>query len=81
MPSPTDSFPALGAFAVTPSDSANFTRCRALYIGTGGNVVVVFAESGEAITFTNVQSGTILPVQAKRVNSTNTTASNIVALQ
>lgn len=71
-----------GSFvAVTPSDSAanNISTFRALYVGTGGNVVVVGADN-VAVTFTAVPGGSILPVQGKRVNSTSTTASNIVAL-
>lgn len=67
--------------AVTPSDSTNFTAgpCRALYVGTGGNVVVVGVD-GTATTFVSVPSGSILPVAAERVNATDTTATSIVAL-
>lgn len=76
--------PAGYAWAVTPSDSVNFTmEARALYVGTGGNVVLVaYDQNGQkaAVTFSNVPDGTILPVRASRVNSTSTTASNIVAL-
>lgn len=75
-----DTSPASNFAAVTPSDSVNLTYfTRALYVGTGGNVVVV-SPSGTAVTFSNVPDGAILPVKAMRVNSTNTTASNIVAL-
>lgn len=80
MPRNQETFNATHAAAVTPSDATNFAACRALYVGTGGNVVVVFDESNAAVTFVNVPSGAVLPVQAKRVNSTSTTASNIVAL-
>lgn len=79
MPHPYDSSPAIQASAVSPSDSTNFPACRALYIGTGGNVVVVM-ENGNVVTFANAQAGSVLPLRAVRVNSTNTTASNIVAL-
>ena len=66
--------------AVTPNDSTDLAAaCRALYVGTGGNVVAVRLDN-TAVTFTGVPSGTILPVIARRVNSTSTTASNIVAL-
>lgn len=70
-----------GAFAsVTPSDTVNITgEPRALFIGTGGDVVVV-GQDDVAVTFANVQQGQTLPVRAKRVNATSTTASNIVAL-
>lgn len=72
--------PAYKAVAVTPHDSTNLERgCRGLYIGGAGNVVVVFPDD-TAITFTAVPVGTFMPVQAKRVNFTSTTATAIVAL-
>jgi hypothetical protein len=75
-----DSYPAEYAEAVTPSDTVNFTyMSRGLYVGTGGNIAVVMI-SGDTVTFTNVQDGSILPIKVMRVNSTNTTASNIVEI-
>ena len=71
---------ANNAFAVTPHDSTNFTNnADYLYVGTGGNVVVVDVNDG-VTTFTAVPSGGIIPIRAKRVNSTSTTASNIVGM-
>jgi hypothetical protein len=72
--------PAENALAVTPSDSADLTGapCRALYVGTGGNISLIVG--GNTLTFTAVPSGSILPVRASRVRSTSTTASNIIAL-
>lgn len=68
------------AVAVTPSDTTNLSfDARAIYVGTAGNVVVVFPDNS-TVTFSGVPSGSILPVIAKRINNTNTTASNIVAL-
>lgn len=72
--------PGDDAFAVTPSDSVDFTvAARALYVGVTGNVVVI-TKGGTAITFTAVPAGMILPIRCTRVNSTNTTATNIVGL-
>lgn len=71
-----------GAFeTVTPSDSVNFTKgvSRGLYIGGAGNLVAVAADDTTA-TFTAVPAGTVLPIKVKRVNSTSTTATAIVAL-
>ena len=66
--------------AVTPSDSTNLTKlARALYIGGTGNVAL-HTPNGGPVTFTNTQAGTVLPVQVVRVDSTGTTATNIVAL-
>jgi hypothetical protein len=72
--------PAKRYVAVTPHDSTDLTvDARGLYVGTAGNVVAV-STSGDVVTFTNVQAGTILPINVRRVNATSTTASNIVAL-
>lgn len=71
--------PAEGAEVVTPSDTVELAQySRALYVGTGGNVAAVI--DGTAITFTGVPAGSILPIRTNRVNATNTTATNIVAL-
>ena len=72
---------AHSAAAVTPSDSTILPTTRALYIGTTGNVAVVMADDENTITFSSVPAGFILPVQVIKVMSTNTTASNIVALR
>ncbi len=72
--------PARFHYAVTPSDSVDFTvSFRSLYVGGGGTVVVVTAD-GTAVSYVNVASGSVLPVCGKRVNSTSTTATNIVGL-
>lgn len=67
------------AAAVTPSDTNNIRTSRGLYVGGAGNIVVDMAY-GTTITFVGVQAGTVLPLQVTRVYSTNTTATNIVAL-
>lgn len=69
-------------FAITPSDTVNFTQgpVRGIYVGGAGNIVCV-SNSGSVITFTAVPVGTVLNVQALRVNATSTTATNLVGLQ
>jgi len=72
---------ATGAQAVTPNDSADLpTPARALYVGSTGNVALIPNRGGTAVTFTNIPSGSILPVQAYRVLATGTTATSILAL-
>lgn len=70
------------AVAITKSDSVNFPEvdgpCASVFVGGAGVVVVVFEDDSTA-SFTCV-AGEILPVRAKRVNSTNTTATLMVAL-
>lgn len=70
--------PAHTARAVTASDATEIEVTRALYIGTTGNVAVRMA-NGDIVTFTAVPVG-ILPIQVDQVRSTNTTASDIIAL-
>lgn len=73
--------PAWTAAAVTPNDSADLARVatRALYVGGAGNIAVVMSGGG-TVTFSGIAAGSILPIRVDRVNSTSTTATNIVAL-
>ena len=71
--------------AITKSDTVDFANpaapqrcCDAIYVGGAGVVVVVFEDDSTA-SFTAV-AGQILPVKARRVNSTSTTATSMVAL-
>lgn len=74
------SWSAAGSFAITKSDATDFSYyVRGIYVGGAGDVVVVNPD-GTTCTFTGVPAGTILPVKARRVNSTNTTATNMVGL-
>lgn len=54
---------------------------EALYIGTGGDVVLDMGVSGTNITFNNLASGQLLPVRVNTVKQTGTTATGIVALR
>lgn len=72
--------PADTAFVVTPADGADMAAvARGLYVGGTGHVSVVTA-GGDTVLFSAVPVGTILPIRCKRVRSTGTTATLIVAL-
>ena len=74
--------PAGHVEATTTGDTStnNFSReCEGIYVGVTGNVAVVLP-SGTAVTFVGVPAGAILPVRAIRVNTTNTSASSMLAL-
>lgn len=75
----TDADP--GTFsAITPSDSVDLPSVtRGVYVGGDGNVVAV-SEAGVAVTFANASAGAILPIRARRINATGTTATGLVAL-
>lgn len=67
-----------GAVAITPSDATNLGG-KAIYVGGTGDVAVV-TEGGNVTTFSAVPVGAVLPIRFTRVNSTGTTATNLVAL-
>lgn len=68
------------AVEITAADSDLTNPVRALYVGTGGNVKVT-TDRNSVVTFTNVQDGSILPVNVKRVWATGTSgASGFVGL-
>jgi hypothetical protein len=73
-------FPANGGVAVTPDNDNDIPgiASRALYVGVSGDINVVCGD-GSALLFKNVPVG-ILPVKVARVLSTNTSASQIIAL-
>ncbi len=69
---------------ITKSDTAKLPLgpCRALWIGGAGDVAVVAVndELAAPVTISAVPAGTVLPIRAMYVMSTNTTATLIVAL-
>lgn len=71
---------ARNAAAITPSDATDLTYVtRGIWVGGAGNISVEMVDTG-TVVFSGVQAGTILPLRVSRVNSTSTTASNLVAL-
>lgn len=69
--------PAVGAFTITASADPLAYQCRAIYVGTGGNVTLTTTR-GQSVQFTNVPSGSILPVRCTHVTAAS--ASGIVGL-
>jgi len=69
------------AAAVTASDTT-IVNCRAIYVGGAGAVAVKTQAGATAVTLAAVPVGTILPIQIDggQIMSTNTTATNLVAL-
>lgn len=71
--------PAPIATAVTPQDG-NIINCRALFVGTGGNLTLITSPGQPPVTLKNVANGQILPIRAWIINATGTSAADIVAL-
>ncbi len=75
--------PAKNAFAVTPDDDTELQVGRAIFIGTTGDLTVIMAndDTDTPITFKNIASGILLPIEVRYVMATNTTATDIVVVQ
>jgi len=76
------------AALVTPSDTVNIPNIAdssipnngcTLYVGTGGDLRVLTV-GGDDVVFTAIPDGAFIPINVVRVFSTNTAASNIIAL-
>ncbi len=74
-----DADPALGAVVPVADTDIEPRNIRAVYVGGGGNLAVITSR-GETVTFTGVPDGTLLPIRIRRVLSSGTTATNILAL-
>jgi hypothetical protein len=74
------SAPSAQAAVVTPDNDNDLTYVtRGLFVGGAGNIAVVML-GGQAVTFTGVVAGSVLPIRVTRVKFTGTTATNINAL-
>lgn len=77
----TDISSAYRAVTVTPSDSTVLPDgVRYVWVGGAGNLAVIMAGDTTAVTLTGVPVGSWLRIQVSKIMSTNTTATNIVAL-
>jgi hypothetical protein len=73
--------PARRLFAIVPDDGNLLALVpRALYVGTGGALVVQACDDTAPVTLVNVPNGALLDIRAQKVMATGTTASNIVGL-
>lgn len=75
------SAPAADCFEVTPDNAADFDHAtKAIFVGTGGDIVLRAVASDADVTFSNVPDGAILPIRVRAIRANGTTAANIVGL-
>lgn len=68
------------AFSITKSDSADLPdSCIGIYVGGTGDVNVL-THGGRQVLFKAVPVGVTLPIKARRVMSTSTTATLMLGL-
>lgn len=85
----SNTFQALNAQLIVPSDTTNITLSggnvsstntgACIYVGTGGNIRVTMI-GGQGVIFYNVPNGSFLPIQVLKVWQTDTNASDMLAL-
>ena len=75
-----DTVSGFRASDITTDDTTVYSEpTRAIYVGGYGNMKVDMVGGG-TVTFTNIQAGTILPIQVVRVYATGTTATALIGL-
>lgn len=77
----TDSLdaPARNAFPIVPSDATALAVLpKAIYVGTGGTLILRAIDASGDVTLKNVGAGQILDVRASHVRATGTTAADLV---
>ena len=62
-------------------DFKNVSEGFSLFVGGAGNIAVVPACSDQTVILENIPDSSFIPLQVKRVNSTGTTATKIIALR
>lgn len=73
--------PAQDCFAIVSNDADDLLQAtKALYVGTGGDIVLRAVGSQSDVTFRNVVSGSILDIRVCAIRATGTTATDIVGL-
>ena len=73
--------PSSDCFAITPNDTQELSKAtKAIYVGSGGDLVVRPVGSSADVTFRNVIGGSILDVRVRAVRETGTSALDIVGM-
>ncbi len=73
------SLPSRAPFAIVPDNVAALaTVPKAIYVGTGGTVILRGVDATADVTYKNVASGTYLQVRAAYVRATGTTAADMI---
>jgi len=74
--------PGYSFSAITPSDTIDDPKgpFKAIYVGVGGDIAIVGLDN-VAVTFKGAITGSILPLIGRRVNSTNTGATDMVGIR
>lgn len=72
--------PAKNVFAITPHATEDLPMAtKALYVGTGGDLVLRAIDSSADVVLANVASGSVLPIRVRAIRDTSS-AADIIGL-
>jgi hypothetical protein len=72
---------ATNAIAVTPNDNVDLPQAsRAIYVGGSGTLTVMFNGTNAIVTYPAVAAGSSLPISVRRIYSSGTSATGLVAM-
>lgn len=72
--------PATHVFTISPDDVSDLPYLpRAIWVGVGGSITLM-SVGGTIGVITGIVAGTIVPVRARKVYATGTSAAGLVAL-
>lgn len=73
--------PARNVTLITPDDSNDLANvAKALWVGGAGAISLIAVDDSAAVLISGIAAGTVVPIRAKRVRATGTTATLIVNL-
>jgi hypothetical protein len=77
--SDSPSAPSSDAFPLVPHDTSPLASVtKAIYVGTGGHIVLRAVRSATDVIYRNVPAGSYLTIRATHVRATGTTAGDLV---
>lgn len=77
----TPAMPPRGCVVVVPDDARSLaTVAKALYVGTGGSIVMRGIDDATDQLWKNIPSGALIPFRVAAIRATGTTAADMLAL-
>jgi hypothetical protein len=73
--------PSRNSFVIAPSDTNEVPFVtRAIYVGGAGDITARLADDAGSVTFKAVPVGTMLPIRARQIYATGTSATLLVGM-
>jgi hypothetical protein len=71
--------PVRNSFVISPNDTTELPFVtRAIYVGSAGNITARLADDTASVTFNGLAPGSMLPIRARQIYGTGTTAGMVL---